>query len=242
MLRFGEYPDEENEVKLYGIGRTTHSERLSKSGLDIYFRLLQLNVNPRLGITSKFLFPKDKDYTFRSYGKMKDFTWYDKEILVTTRSHLEYIRNSPKLSVDYVDNEVLKGRVYGLELYDWEYSDNRLSLVSGTLQLVRFDNIKNYVYLSRYDEKEPVSDIQRFLDMIAEADVIALNAKVDRNVNYSHDFVLLVYDDQTKIFLDKLMTIYREDGRMREYLGEYNITLGMVLDNVDLYHCLSFGL
>ena len=215
-------------------------EELPKSGLIVNFQEVLYNVKEK-----RRLFRDVSNYTFRNYGKVKNFTWNiapsDIMRLTTTKSHLRYIKKrSQRLSVREVDEEVMAGRVYGLDLYSWDSSDDGLSLVGGTLGLVRFDSIaNNYVYLGRYYEREPASDIQRFLDMIAEADVIAMYAKTKHT---SYEEIIIRVDDNTKIFLDKLITIYRRDGKMEKYFAEHNITLGMVLDNLDLYYCLSFGL
>ena len=247
MLIFGAPFDEENEVKLYSTGRTAHSERLPKSGLDISFVSLRLATNPTLGInTTKPLLPSSKDYTFRNYGKMKNFTWKYPRDITTTISHIQYIRKSPKLPIDEVDDEVLAGRVYGLDLFSWDHDPDKSMIIRGTLRLARLDNMSYDVYLSKSNSTESASDVQRFLDMIAEADVIALNVRVSEiiekwRVILRPDLIIRV-DDNTKIFLDKLITIYRRDGKMKKYFAEHNITLGMVLDNLDLYYCLSFGL
>jgi len=239
MLKFGKSLDERYEIRLdYSpTDKDINRVDLPASNLKIWFERTKYGLHER---KSEFLFPSKEEYTFRNYGKLKDFSWDNEGKLVTTKSHLEYIKNSPKLSVKEIDREVIEGRVYGLDPYYLARSDDGLSLASGKLKLVRLDNTKNSVYLSRYHERDPASDIQRFLDMIAEADVIALYTNVNNDA-YCH--IILHVDNNTKIkiFLDKLMTIYRED-RMRRYLAKYNITLGMVLDNLDLYHCLSFGL
>jgi len=250
MLIFGAPFDEENEVKLYSTGRTAHSERLPKSGLDISFVSLRLDTNPTLGInTTKPLLPSSKDYTFRNYGKMKNFTWKYPRKITTTISHIQYIRKSPRLSIDEVDDEILAGRVYGLELYSWRYPYPEPILIRGTLKLARLDDMSYYACLDNDDYAESASDVQRFLDMIADVDVIALNVEVTKeDVIFRPDFVIHV-DDNTKLLLDKLMKIYkdvrgmsRRYGKMKEYMRRHNITLGMVLDNLDLYYCLSFGL
>jgi len=240
MLRLGVPIDEKNEVKLYRTGKTVHTETLPKSGLNVSFKSFQFDNDLRRG-TGKPLLPNNNDYTFRKYGKLKNFAWYDEEILVTARSHLEYIRNSPKLSINYVDEEVLAGRVYGFSFVS-SASDTEFYLIGTSfgLRIVRLNAIRNWVDLYRHLTDESISDMEKLLYMIADADVIALSSDVGRNDYYGCDIILLV-DDDTKILLDKLMTIYRDDGRMRGYLTKHDITLGMVLDNLDLYHCLSYG-
>ena len=224
----GEQIDPSIHVKLFD-GVTANSEKLPKNNLRVKFDKVSSGPSED---ESEPLFSDIRDYTFRYYGKVKDFTWYDEETLVTTRSHLEYMKNSPKLSINHIDEEVLAGRVYGITLIDLE-SANRVNS-----RLTRLDDIDNWSFLYRYGSPESVSDIEKFLNMIAGADVIALHTRVGHEVDYVHDIILLV-DDNTKIFLDKLMTIYNRN--MRKYFSKHNITLGMVLDNLDLYHCLSYG-
>jgi len=233
MLKFGAQINPSIHVKLFG-DSIINSERLPKSNLVVYFSKIRVDPVKR---KNQHLFPNDRDYTFRKYGKLKDFTWYNEIILVTTKSHLEYIKNSPKLSIDYVDEEILAGRVYGVTVIHVEYN-NKSSIKEVDLRLVRFNDINNLVYLNRYGMYESVSDVERFIDMIADADVIALKVDLD-NPNFFGSDIVIYADDKTKIFLDKLMTIYNRN--MRDYLYKHNITLGMVLDNLDLYHCLSYG-
>ena len=236
MLRFGEYLDSNSEV-LSG-GSYVSMEELPKSGLIVNFQEVLYNVKEK-----RRLFRDVSNYTFRNYGKVKNFTWNiapsDIMRLTTTKSHLRYIKKrSQRLSVREVDEEVMAGRVYVLELFDWNSSSGKPIIIRGTLRLARLDNISYDVYLSKSNSTESASDIQRFLDMIAEADVIALHIDVN-NLRYPGSDIMFVVDDNTKIFLDKLMTIYNRN--MRDYLYKHNITLGMVLDNLDLYYCLSFG-
>ena len=221
-------------------------EELPKSGLIVNFQEVLYNVKEK-----RRLFRDVSNYTFRNYGKVKNFTWNiapsDIMRLTTTKSHLRYIKKrSQRLSVREVDEEVMAGRVYVLELFDWNSSSGKPIIIRGTLRLARLDNMSYDVYLSKSNSTESASDVQRFLDMIAEADVIALNVRVSEiiekwRVILRPDLIIRV-DDNTKIFLDKLITIYRRDGKMKKYFAEHNITLGMVLDNLDLYYCLSFGL
>jgi len=236
MLKLGEIFDKRTHVWL-GHDEEVHKKRLTKNRLNImFYRVMFGPGEDKL----QPLFANDNDNTFRDYGKLKNFAWDYRLNLITTKSHLEYIRNSPKLPIDYVDNEVLAGRVYGL-IFVGVYSIGvKLPLQVGSLGLIRLNNIKNYVGLSRRYENESIDDIQRVFDMIAEADVISMYIKIENKPAHMPLPIVIRVDDKTKELLDKLMTIYKKE--MKEYFQEHNITLGMVLDNLDLYHCLSYGL
>jgi len=235
MLRLGEIFDERTHVRL-GHDTDVHEERLPKSRLRITFYRVMFGLRED---KLQPLFANDNDNTFRDYGKLKNFTWDYRVNLITTKSHLEYMRNSPKLSIDYVDNEVLAGRVYVLSFAGFYSTDVEL-LQRVRLELVRLNDIKNNAGLNRRYEYESVDDTQRVFNMVAEADVISMRIKAEDKSIYRFATIVIRVDDKTKELLDKLMTIYRKE--MKEYFKEHNITLGMVLDNLDLYHCLSYGL
>ena len=235
MLKLGEPFDERTHVWL-GHDTDVHEERLSKNRLKITFYRVMFG---RREDQFQPLFANDNDNTFRDYGKLKNFAWDYRVNLITTKSHLEYMKNSPKLPIDYVDNEVLAGRVYGLR-FAGSYSTGDELLQRVRLELVRLNDIKNFAGLNRRYEYESVDDTQRVFNMVAEADVISMRIKAEDESTYRFATIVIRVDDKTKELLDKLMTIYKKE--MKEYFKEHNITLGMVLDNLDLYYCLSFGL
>jgi len=241
MLKFGAPFDKENELQLFYSGHDEHWVYLDNIDLSARFKIFKaVNLFKAYSLTQ--VFPDEGYYTFRNYGQMKNFTWKHKKYIVTTKSHLEYIRNSRALSVDMVEAEIKKGRVYILTLENWHgnmYGKSYI-ITDGALLLARL-GIWETAILTGIGMMEDVSDIQRFLDIINEAYVIGLYAFISMGGKAAWADIIFHVDDNTKIFLDKLITIYRKDGVMRRYLGEHKITLGMVLDNLDLYHCLSFG-
>jgi len=236
MLIFGAPFDEENEVKLFYKKREGHWVYLDN--IDLGAELVIFYAD-----NSAPFFPDEGYYTFRNYGQMKNFTWKYSNHITTTKSHLEYIHNSRALYVDRVEAEIKKGRVYVLTLSEAAVKrkyGNSYILTEGAFLLARLGNWETAI-LSGRGMREDASNIQRFLDIINEAYVIGLYAFISMGKHRVWADIIFHVDDNTKIFLDKLITIYKDVGRMREYLSRHKITLGMVLDNLDLYYCLSFG-
>jgi len=241
MLRLDQPFDERNEVLISVVrirDKLDFEVPLHNIGMRVRFSFFGPMTDPE-GKPS-LLFPKESDYTFRDYGKVKNFTWRYGRYLATTRSHLEYIRNSPILDISNVEAEITKGRVYGLSLDYWE-TTTMGAVTEGALYLVKPKDKKTAFLSGR--PRENSHDMQRFLDLIAEADVIGLLAQIRLDQFISNATILFNINDndQLKVFLDKLITIYSTRKNMNKYLGKNKITLGNVMDNIDLYHCLSYG-
>ena len=227
---------EKDEVKVEsGQEMNRHTIPLQNGNyVEVKFNLVHFE---RFGFREELFKPEDEedyeyyeDYTFRYYGKLKDFSWYFQKsrkmtYLITKRSYIRKFREAPFVLLEDVTKDVNEGRVY--ELYLGRSFPLTVALVIHPV------HTRDIVVIARKNIEESFRDYERLLENLGEADVIGIHAEVDFSDN-----LLIRVDDRMKVFLDKLIIIYT---RLSKYLTEYDIPLGTVLDNIDLYHCLSYG-
>jgi len=217
----GEPLDYYDEVALF-YGEVVHTEYLhTKDGYTIRF-----NFTDAYLMNGEYLFTNNKSYTFRKYGKLKDFTWKkadsDSDLVVKTY-HVPKLKRSPKIDPAKVQNLIYEERVYGLQVSIGEIR------VAKT-HLKRHSSIFTDLYPGVF------VDIQYILDTLGESDVIGLKVNIDYEDVYD---VVIVVDQKSKELLDKLTTIY---DNLKKYIEKNKITLGAVLENLDLYYCIALGM
>ena len=184
------------------------------------------------------LYDDNEEFTFRDYGKLKDFTWKRVAIEsdhaltypVIKKTYLERLRSSPKIPIEKVTEIMDEGRVYGLHMTlerDGNVTSGRLSIDPIHKNDISINIYRDGVY-------ENLTDIQQVLDMLGESDVIGIHVLTGDEI----DLLIMVNDYKVKEYIDKLVTIY---DKLRDYLTHNNTPLGTVINNIDLYHCLSYG-
>jgi hypothetical protein len=174
--------------------------------------------------TRDTLFSSDSEYTFRDYGKLKNFD--DKDTfhvrmapghthITIDKSYLKRLRSSPEIDVHYVKDNIT--RLYALDIFV------ELTEPIIRLSLTNITDRKSFTFIL-----EP-QEAQYLYDMLGEQQVIAIFAIVN---NVDHYNFLLLVDDNTKTLLDKLIFIYTH---ISDYLEKEGITLKDVLEDIDLY-------
>jgi hypothetical protein len=218
----GEKFDPEKDVGLYKT--TLYTDRRYKikyAGETISFEFAGIGMV--IDDTRVTLFSSDSEYTFRDYGKLKNFD--DKDTshvrmapghthITIDKSYLKRLRSSPEIDVHYVEDNITK--LYILDLW--------VKLNEPTIRL-SFQNItdgKSFTFIL-----EP-QEAQYLYDMLGEQQVIVIFPIVN---GYSYDFLLLV-DDNTKRLLNKLIYIYTH---ISDFLKKKGITLKDILEDIDLY-------
>jgi len=216
----GEPLDYYDEVALLD-GDVVHTEYLdAKDGYTIRFNFTDVYF-----MYGEYLFTNNKSYTFRKYGKLKDFTWKKADSdsdLVVKIDHVPKLKRSPKIDPVKVQNLIHEERVYGLKV-----SLDEIKVVKAHLKH------HTSIFTDRYPNIS--SDIQYILDTLGESDVIGLKVNIDYLEVYD---VVIVVDQRSKELLDKLTRIY---DNLKEYIEKNKITLGAVLKNLDLYYCIALG-
>jgi hypothetical protein len=163
---------------------------------------------------------KPENYTFRDYGKLKNFalrTIYrygqTSTRIVIPKSYLPRLQNSPIIDKRTIEENL--DRVYALDLHYERKTVFTLSLLKPLdFQPIGFTH----------------DDMITFTDMLGEETVVGLFVLIPEGHYYYH-FLILV-DEDTKLVLDKLIYIYTH---ISGYLEEQGITLKDVLEDIDLY-------
>jgi len=240
MFRLGEPFDKNEEVVLIH-DLTSHGKSMT---MTLHGTTLRLSFRPIKVLEDDKeypLFPNKEEYTFRDYGKLENFTW--KEVTkfnfpVIRKSYLDRLRNSPRISRYEVVKAIIEDRVYGLEFSLWNGSTSgRMS--GGIMTLV---SISTGFIIDIYDESDSaITNYQRLFDMLGGSDVIGMFVNVrgpySNKSIYIQGFVIQI-NDADKQFLNRLILIY---NKLSRNLRANRISLGHVLDNLDLYYCIALG-
>jgi len=244
MFRLGEPFDKNEEVGLIH-DLTSHGKPMTmtfrNTTLRLSFRPIKVSEDDK-----KYpLFYDEGEYTFRDYGKLENFTWKNIakfDFPIIRKSYLDRLRNSPKISRHEVIKAIIEDRVYGLELSIWR-NDTSGRVSGGIMTLISISTgLVTYIY----DESDSViTNYQRLLDMLGRSDVIGMYVRI-RGVRgpynskpfYIQGLVIKV-NDADRQFLNKLILIY---NKLMKDLRANKISLGHVLDNIDLYYCIALGL
>jgi hypothetical protein len=214
-------PEEDVVLKYFMFDDYGAPHTLYTSGgvIILSFRKIYLYYNYGVRTREADLFPKLQDYTFRDYGKLKNFAilrdfkgFYE---ITVPRSYITRLQNSPIIPITEIERNI--DRIYAI-LFDYL----RLTPV----------NIWNLTHAESKRIASSREDLQILANMLDEAQVIGLLVLVHRTPEYgTYNFLLLV-DDNTKTLLDKLIFIYTH---ISDYLEKEGITLKDVLEDIDLY-------
>jgi hypothetical protein len=218
----GEKFDPEKDVGLYSTTLyTARQYKIEYAGETISFRFAGIGMV--IDDTRDTLFSSDSEYTFRDYGKLKNFD--DKDTfhvrmapghthITIDKSYLKRLRSSPEIDVHYVKDNIT--RLYALDIFV------ELTEPIIRLSLTNITDRKSFTFIL-----EP-QEAQYLYDMLGEQQVIAIFPIINR---YSYDLLLLV-DDDTKRLLNKLIYIY---SNISDFLNKHNISLKDILEDIDLY-------
>jgi hypothetical protein len=222
-MRFGEKlnPEEDVVLKYFMFDDYGASYTLDTYGgeIDLSFRKIYLYYNYGVRTTKADLFPNLKDYTFRNYGKLKNFAilrdfngFYG---ITVPRSYITRLQNSPIIPITEIERNI--DRIYAI-LFDFFL-----------LTSVDIWNLTHAKPKRIYSSRE---DLQILANMLGEAQVIGLLVLISRTPEYGTYHFLILVDDDTKVVLNKLIYIY---SNIRDFLEKHNISLKDILEDIDLY-------
>jgi hypothetical protein len=153
------------------------------------------------------------DYTFRDYGKLKNFG-----ITMTTpgvfipKSYLQRLKTAPKIPVSVIKENIQ--HIYAIS-YLYSYI---LYIIQPKIKIVEI-SIPDF------------NSFKTFYTMLDEQQVIGLFVELPMKGLHLVNFLLLV-DDDTKVVLNKLIYIY---SNIKDFLKKHNISLKDILEDIDLY-------
>jgi len=234
-LRLGELFDRNDELKLDEGGDIDQKEKIVlQDGRTLNITFMKVNVS--IDNQDKPLFCYDYSYTFRDYGQLKNFTWKSTSIVIK-KSYLNKLWDSREIPRNIVTKAINEGRVYGLNviLEDYDYMTGKPYSAKLYVLPIHPDT-EEEIWIFRPDDYESPDDVQRVLDILGESRVIGIYVQLEDHCISS--LIIKINDSKTKWFIDKLITVYR---KFRYDFQDNDISLGAVLDNLDLYYCLSFG-
>jgi hypothetical protein len=219
-MEIGGKLDKENEIVLGATSTINNVVTIHKAGITIDIEFLGIYYSYMDNEGGDLFGSKPENYTFRDYGKLKNFalrTNYrygqTSTHIVIPKSYLPRLQNSP--IIDKITIEENLDRVYALDLHYERKTVYTLSLLKPLdFQPIGFTH----------------DDMITFTAMLGEETVVGLFVLIPEDHYYYH-FLLLV-DDNTKRLLNKLIYIYTH---ISDFLEKHNITLKDVLEDVDLY-------
>ena len=171
------------------------------------------------------LFDKFTDYTFRDYGPFRNFDFKGYGSLTIKEYYLNVLKSSQIIPLEEIDSNI--NRIYGISIFasSTEPLSGQLNIwaVKGKFKVARI-----------YDYG--IDGIKRLLEHMKDAKVVGLYAGIHGDwLN-----LLVLVDDKTRAIFNILIAIYTSN--VTTQLIKNKTPLTTVLDNLDLYHCISLGL
>jgi hypothetical protein len=219
-MKIGGEIDSKTEIELDNISSLSNPVTLYYDDIKIGLSFDAILYNSYSDQEQGFLFGQYfRDYTFRDYGKLKNFAIrlvMSATSVAIPKSYLPRLKNSPIIPLHEIEENI--DRVYGLDLLYWRNQSTVMPLLKGEFVDIGFTR----------------SDMITLTNILDEQQVIGLFVRLpmkglDRSMLV--DFLLLV-DDNTKRLLNKLIYIYTH---ISDFLEKKGITLKDVLEDVDLY-------
>jgi len=168
---------------------------------------------------------------FRDYGEFRNFI-IGKGGVFIDESYVDNILHAPSFEFRSQDD---LSRLYGIGLstiddtiYLYHYTYSYKMMVRDALNLTpeEFEEIKTIVGLDG-------------VRVIALAVGITPYTPESASLPFINRLLLLVEDEKTRMMLNKIMTVMT---KLDKYIRDNNIPFKSIMDNLDLYYCISLGM